>query len=83
MTDKEMMLNPTAWPGWPYLAVKRDKNNYLECGFMIAVKGYETTVFLMNIWDFCTQKERPKFEDIPHANYKNIDELMADGWIVD
>jgi len=81
--DKAMMQNPRDWPLWPFLPVKREQPDSIEyeVGVMIAQKGKETTVYLVNYWALADKTA--KLSEAKTIEYKNIDELLDDGWIVD
>ena len=83
--DRKMMADPRTWPSWPMLPVKRAKDHDLEPGFMVAIQGKLTTVFLVNPWAIWAGER--KFKEVlkngPKKEYKSLDELLADGWVVD
>lgn len=83
---KAMMLNPDRWPQWPFLPVKnyrRDIPGYPwdgmpNCGLMVFFDNVPPTVFMTSLYDM-----KPGWTDGPQLKYASIDELLAQGWIVD
>ena len=82
--DKKMMSDPKTWPNWPTLPVKRYVEHDMESGFMIAIKGKLTTVFITNPWSVWSgETSIKKALNGPKKEYGSVDEIIADGWIVD
>ncbi|MGW8177945.1 MAG: hypothetical protein ACWGQW_04010 [bacterium] len=83
--DRGMILHPDLWPKWPMLPVKRriyDKyGNFrdLECGVLF--ENTRFTVYVVNL--FMLPKTFKEFQNTKHYKYSNVDELLADKWIVD
>ena len=87
--DKQFILNPGKWPKWPSLPMK----NKDQCGFMLdkiplgkpIPKDHKCfrTVYCVNPWEFFTKEDRPKIADVPTKVYESVDEMLADGWVVD
>lgn len=76
-TDKEFIENPANWPRWPYLPVKRQgKDPWPEPGVMI--EGHPT-VFLINYYQISPEI----FKTCKSITYASVDDLLADGWIID
>lgn len=76
--DREMILNgEDQWPCWPLLPVKntirKDETGFPELGVIVA--GKPLAVRLSCLFDF-----NP---DAPAKQYASIEDLLADGWIVD
>jgi len=71
MNDKEFLNTEDLWPCWPYLPVKK---SMLNVGIVMA--NNKTKVFLTNLFD-------RDFENCETKEYSSIDELIADGWVVD
>ena len=86
--NRRLMSNPASWPRWPILPVKRSiKDSYdIECGMILAVQGYLTTVIRVSFYEFNPPSGVPFVElikELPHTKYDSLDELLADGWVVD
>ncbi len=74
--DLSFIKDPNQWPQWPQLPVKRYVNG-MEVGVIIEVRtGVEPVVYLKNLYTRFT-------DDTPKLTYGSIDELLADGWMVD
>jgi hypothetical protein len=68
----------TAWPFWPWLTVKRtDDNDKMQVGAIYAFST--TTVIDINFYGMTkeglTAAER--------FSYDSVEDLVADGWVVD
>lgn len=82
--NKKMMMDPDSWPCWPYLPVKR-KNYSLKdknLGLLTADGGKEEKT-IYHVYLFALPKTLQEFLNSPTTVYPNIDELLADGWVVD
>jgi hypothetical protein len=83
--DRGMILHPVLWPKWPYLPVKRtvydDDGNWkdLDTGVIFLNTGFN--VYRANL--FALPKTEEEFKNLPHHKYDNVDDLLADKWIVD
>ena len=84
LTDKELIMSPINWLRWPVLPMKRpDKENKfgIQIGVMRAMSGeIGTTIYLMGMYSI---KEYTDWKKVPKVVYKDVDELLANGWIVD
>ena len=74
--SKQMILDPDQWPCWPRLPMKRiiKAGDWPELGFINASEYsviYQTLLYA---------EITPTTKKI---TYKNIDAMLADGWIVD
>lgn len=80
LSDLELMRKPNEWPQWPVLPVKRypEGQTWPEVGIMVEGSGEVANpkVWLTNM--FTGIKPETKAED-----YKNLDEVIAAGWVVD
>lgn len=93
--DREFLLTPTAWRRWPFAPVKRvnKTTTRMELGLIIAMEGQTTTVYIANLFENGDRvgELRKDFIDNPTYSpdkgtkyvYNTIDELLADGWVVD
>ena len=83
--DRDMILHPVLWPKWPYLPVKRhlytEGGEYkeLECGVIFLNTKFN--IYLVNL--FMLPKTEEEFRETKHYEYTNVDDLLADKWIVD
>ena len=79
--EKEMMENPSRWPQWPFLPVKRYKGKgFPDCGVLYDNREHLNTVFMINLWDIKGQKQ---LLDSEKACYPSVDDVLRDGWVVD
>lgn len=82
------MSCPDYWSGWPILPVKRSTGEAMpEVGVMLCYPIGSTTVYATNMF---LVPERgtlgalhTKLESGPKHVYKDLDELLGDGWRVD
>jgi len=79
--DREMMSDPTTWPNWPLLPVKRYEDNDIECAVIRAVQGQMTWVVCVSFWGLVDKSET--LEGAKVLKYESLDKLLADGWVVD
>jgi hypothetical protein len=84
--DKEMMENPTAWPVWPVLPIKRrPKDGGTELAIMVHAEGRLTDVYLGDMFGFAEQGGTVAeiLDSAEKIHYNSYDEIIADGWVVD
>jgi hypothetical protein len=79
-------MTPLDWPVWPILPLKRyvdrQHSEYpYECGVIIDAEGYETTVFKTNM--FLVPRSVEKLLALPKEVYRNAEEVVSAGWLVD
>jgi len=78
--DLTMLKNPSLWPCWPRLPLKRRSKNpaqLWDVGFVSDGMG-EARLFLANIYD---KIENPT--TVLQIEYPSPEALLADGWVVD
>jgi hypothetical protein len=79
MTDKEFILLPNKWPKWPFLPMKTVGPDP-KCGLIVGDPNFATNmvVFLegANVWHYAE-------DDRTKASTRDIDELLAEGWVID
>lgn len=89
MTDLEMMKRPSEWPKWPFLPVKRSREEGVpEVGMLVDSQSYSlvdsqsysTAVFLMDRYKLPVTKEWLKFAT--KIEYESYEAIIADGWVV-
>lgn len=82
--DRGMILHPDLWPKWPYLPVKRhvyEDGNFKTLETGIIFENTRFTVFIANL--FMLPKTLKEFLKLPKYEYTNVDDMLADKWIVD
>ena len=77
LSDKEFILNSDNWPSWPHLPMKRGESPNQELGVMVA--GNPQTIFLINLYEINPET----FKTCKSIIYTSIDDLLADGWMID
>lgn len=83
--DIRMINNPSGWPCWPFLPVKKrgDDNCFPWVMGVIAETdnvGWRTTVYVgANMYMF---REKP-LSACERKTYESVEALVADGWMVD
>ncbi len=80
--DKAMMQDCLQWPAWPYLPVKR-KNNSLEDRNLGVLWVGSSGLTVHHVYMFDLPPTAEEFKKMPSTVYKDLDSLLADGWIVD
>lgn len=84
--DRNFIANPDNWPCWPFLPVKR-RDNSLENGNLGVLlstaehKAGKMIVYLAYMFDWPQTPEGVK--SIKRIEYASVDDLLADGWMVD
>lgn len=80
--DRAMMRNPDNWPVWPYLPLKRGDYSLENRNLGILWVGTNgLTVHFCYLFDL--PKTAEEFKALPSQTYESVDEILADGWIVD
>lgn len=83
-TEKEFMQNPSLWPRWPILPVKRSKDRkhgvLAEFG-MPDRPEIKPIIYLANLFDLSDKVT--DFSKLPKLEYDTFDDLINDGWVVD
>jgi hypothetical protein len=83
--DHRMMSTPVDWPCWPFLPIKRWRNDTMELAVLYAIGDPSTrtsetpVIFLQNVnlWML------PGPDVIRSAPRRHPSELIAEGWVVD
>ena len=82
--DLEGMKNPSSWPRWPVLPVKRHtEERGIEVGILAEQDmtiPVEPVVYQTNMIGLKTWKD---VFDAPQLRYDSFEALIADGWVVD
>ncbi len=87
MTDKEMILDEDRWPQWPFLPMKKYTDSWPDCQVIHAAS--KTTLIKVNLYNLpptildCFMFNLEELNQLPKQTYSSIDEMLADGWIVD
>lgn len=81
--DKEMIDNPMSWPNWPCLPMKRHtpQGGMPDAGTILDCELGKNVIFLTSVWEVAD--ERASFSTCERKVYASVDELLADGWMVD
>ena len=76
--DKAMILDESRWPIWPVLPMKhrtrREPGGFTVTGIMTTGEPTKILVGTLGITDWKTA---------PVEEFATVDELLANGWIVD
>ena len=78
--DRAMLLHPCLWSYWPFICLKRpsaDKSADTDHAFLIEPHDGKWQVWNGNIHNDAL------VDRVPEQVYQDVDELLADGWIVD
>ena len=85
---KEYIQNPDKkkWSWWPLLPVKRQISNdagirITEVGLILA--NLRNVVFLWNLFMVPAKPTVKDFLEYPQIKYKDTNELINDGWLID
>lgn len=75
--DVKFLSNPNEWPCWPVCPVKR--NDLTELGIVFGGQPivYETNMFML------PEMTPENLEQMKKHKYDSMEELVADGWLVD
>ena len=89
--DAAMIRDTDRWPAWPCLPLKR-RNNSLEdknLGVLLATEEHRRAVNgrgklrVYHGYIFSLPKTQEQWDATPRTEYDTIEELLADGWMVD
>lgn len=78
-TDREMILSPNDWPKWPVLPMKRRADRNPSCGIIVGDPFDGKIWFVPGANAFRIDDEFIK----QHAIKITIDDLLAQGWVID
>ena len=79
----EMMKRPRLWPQFPLLPLKRRaKKGRPTTAILTSTVGHQTTVVLVNIFEFVLDKEKD-LDKYPKEEYDSYEAICAAGWRVD
>src|SRR6266567_549596 len=82
-----LIVEPTRWPLWPLLPLRRVNSAGVELGLLYDARGvqnlygYSTTVFLTNMFEM--PDNDAEFLKLPRHVYDSFEELLDAGWRVD
>lgn len=81
--DFDWLSDPKNWLHWPICPVKRFTNpkDMPECGLVWA--GELTHVYIQNLCLMVSGAVEPQFKDCKKYEYESLQEMLADGWMVD
>lgn len=78
--SRAMILDEDRWPNWPILPLKRGIDNKTNVGCLVArTDGKPLRVVLENMFGNLSAAVA---ED-QYCEYATVDDLLADGWVVD
>ena len=80
LKNKQMILDSSKWLYRPLLPVKRTVKGFEELGVIWAV-GKRSIVYIGNL--FTLPNKVKEFANLSKYEYENVDQLLADGWVVD
>lgn len=69
---KAFIGEPSRWPMWPYLPLKRWRDGELDCGHITVTDTTTVKVDLPGDGEHCRV-----------IHYADVDALLADGWRID
>lgn len=80
-----------SWPNYPCCPVKRQDNTVpnglVQLGTVVGLEEAEPTVYLVGMprlmGSFLTIKEKDPLKKFNQIAYNSLEELVADGWLVD
>lgn len=81
MTDIEMIKDPTRWPSYPFLPVKKLNGTPTVYDFGLVHAARPTIVTEANLFRLPATYEQ--YKALGGKQYESIEALVADGWIVD
>lgn len=81
MDDREAFENPALWPMYPFLPIRRrgKPGAFPECRVISADKPLR----VVEAGLYALPKTKAEFDALPFKDYETLNELLADGWIVD
>lgn len=82
----EMLSDPSTWPAWPVLPLKKygakDALFPYTCGVVIDSEDVRSTVFIENMYMLPRSLAKIK-ENVKANKYKNCEDIVKAGWLVD
>jgi hypothetical protein len=78
---RRMVADPDSWPHWPLLPLKRYTPN-VECACQVEISGGGFMLVKANLWAG-PEAARKAIAAKEVYWYDTVDDLIADGWIVD
>ena len=76
----DMLKDPNTWPRWPVLPMKR-LDDTEAVGVVVAVSGYEYTLFKTNMYLVPNTVE--ELLKLDKEQFKSAEDVLAAGWVVD
>lgn len=87
ISDAEMLGDPSNWPFYPFLPVKRSSRvagELPECCTIFAGESKpKGPIKLVKKGMYSLPKDHAEFEELERYEYPNIEAIIADGWVVD
>lgn len=86
--DLAFLTDSQKWPNYPMCPVKNYNNpkpgGFPEMGVVVASEGPAfPSVILCNMWSLVEAYQKGETEGIEKKEYSSLEELLADGWVVD
>lgn len=85
--DLKFLQDPDQWPNRPICPVKRygrtkQPGGFPETGLVLAGG---TIVYMVNLWELAAvpSEAKARIESAEKHEYKSLEALVADGWLVD
>jgi hypothetical protein len=81
--DARFIRRTLDWPAYPFLPMRRKQEKVRpDTGVLVDSKG--NTVYLINMFGLKEHFDSGKsLTDIQKIEYQSVEELLADGWMVD
>ena len=82
--DKQFIESPNKWPRWPFCPMrKRDEKEHFSFRIGLLVEtgepNWKSTIYL----DVNMYNQDMNLKEAEKKTYSSVDEMQADGWIVD
>lgn len=88
--DLAFLTDSQKWPNYPICPVKNYQHtkpgSFPEMGIVVAPEGAGPaipTVILCNMWSLVEAYQKGETQGIEKKEYNSLEELLADGWVVD
>jgi hypothetical protein len=87
--DKEMILDSAEWPQWPILPLKRYSSDggWWDCALLVDAQilpdQLEMGIVVWKLNLFQLPRDLRQMRDMPYQLYPTVEDVLADGWIVD
>lgn len=84
MNHVEFLNDPEQWPNFPLCSVKRHREGggMPDCGTVLALPTTVPVVYSASMFSF-VKMSKDEIRSVPQHKYESVDDLVADGWMVD